>query len=104
MALHARADALTEEIGALATGGQGDSAELHGLVDELGRIQHHLEHREGYGIKNRVEQVLSGLGFREKDLERRTEEFSGGWQMRLALAKLLLSEPTILMLDEPTNP
>jgi ATP-binding cassette subfamily F protein 3 len=103
MALHARADGLAGEIEALAVAGKGESPELRDLVDELGRIQHHLEHREGYGIKTRVEQVLSGLGFRESDLGRATDEFSGGWQMRLALAKLLLREPTILMLDEPTN-
>jgi ATP-binding cassette subfamily F protein 3 len=103
LAMHARAEGIGREIDALAAAGRGDSPELHELVDELGRIQHHLEHREGWSIEAKVEEVLRGLGFRAADLGRRTEEFSGGWQMRIALAKLLLREPTILMLDEPTN-
>ncbi len=103
LALHARVDEIAAEIESLRQAGRGESAEVHELVDEMGHIQHHLEHAEGYGIKTRVEQVLFGLGFRAADLDRPTEEFSGGWQMRLCLAKLLLSEPTLLMLDEPTN-
>ena len=59
--------------------------------------------RDGYNIESRVGAVLSGLGFRREDWERRVEEFSGGWQMRIALAKLLLEEPNLLLLDEPTN-
>ena len=72
-------------------------------MDEMGKLQHHLEHREGWSIGAKVEEVLFGLGFKAKDMQRETSEFSGGWQMRIALAKLLLREPTILMLDEPTN-
>ena len=59
--------------------------------------------RDGYNIESKVGTVLSGLGFRREDWQRRVEEFSGGWQMRIALAKLLLEEPTLLLLDEPTN-
>ena len=69
----------------------------------MGKLQHHLEHREGWSIGAKVEEVLFGLGFKATDMQRETSEFSGGWQMRIALAKLLLREPTILMLDEPTN-
>ncbi len=101
--LHDRVDDITHGINALTTRGITDSPELHDLVDELGEIQHTLEHREGYNIESKVEQVLSGLGFRERDLRRLTDEFSSGWQMRIALAKLLLQEPSILLLDEPTN-
>jgi len=66
-------------------------------------MHHHLEDTEGYTIEVKIRQILSGLGFSEKDFRRQTEEFSGGWQMRIELAKLLLREPTILLLDEPTN-
>ncbi|HUL71550.1 MAG TPA: ABC-F family ATP-binding cassette domain-containing protein [Vicinamibacterales bacterium] len=58
---------------------------------------------EGHSIDLRVSQVLEGLGFSRADFEKRTETFSGGWQMRIALAKLLLGRPTLLLLDEPTN-
>ncbi|MBL0175136.1 MAG: ABC-F family ATP-binding cassette domain-containing protein [Ignavibacteria bacterium] len=103
MALHDRVDEISREINLLSDDGHTDSPELHALVDELGEMQHQLEHREGYNIQTKVTQVLSGLGFREKDIHRMTDEFSGGWQMRIALVKLLLQEPTILLLDEPTN-
>ncbi len=103
LALHDRVDEIARAISRLSDEGHTDSDELHALVGELGDVQHQLEHREGWNIESKVTQVLMGLGFREKDLPRMTEEFSGGWQMRIALAKLLLREPTILLLDEPTN-
>ena len=59
--------------------------------------------RDGYAIESQVGTVLGGLGFPQEDWHRRTEEFSGGWQMRIALAKLLLEKPNLLLLDEPTN-
>ena len=58
---------------------------------------------DGYTIEARAGTVLAGLGFPKEDWSRRTEEFSGGWQMRIALAKLLLERPNVLLLDEPTN-
>jgi ATP-binding cassette, subfamily F, member 3 len=103
IALHERVDALSDEITRATAEGPADAPATLKLIEELGEIQHVLEHREGYNIQARIAQVLSGLGFHEKDFSRNTEEFSGGWQMRIALAKLLLREPTILLLDEPTN-
>jgi len=101
--LHERIREIGDEISVI-TSPQGDnSLRLQTLVNEMGQAQSILENREGYNIEIKVKQVLSGLGFNEKDMSRMTEEFSGGWQMRIALAKLLLREPTILLLDEPTN-
>ncbi len=66
-------------------------------------IDTEFRNRDGYAIEAAAGTVLDGLGFRKEDWSRRTEEFSGGWQMRLALAKLLLEKPSLLLLDEPTN-
>ena len=60
-------------------------------------------HHDIYTLDSQVGAVLGGLGFTKEDWARRTEEFSGGWQMRIALAKLLLQKPSLLLLDEPTN-
>ena len=79
------------------------SDEHHQAIEEFGQIQHQLENRGAYSIKADIIRVLKGLGFSEKDLARPTTEFSGGWLMRVALAKLLLMNPTYLLLDEPTN-
>lgn len=73
------------------------------LLLEYGRLQERFEHLGGYTIESEARAVLGGLGFREKDLVRDASEFSGGWLMRLALAKLLLTRPDVLLLDEPTN-
>ena len=101
--LHIRIDAINKELEVLTENGDPASPEMHTLLEEMGKLQHHLEHRQGYSIEARCKQILSGLGFSERDFTRMTDEFSGGWQMRIELAKLLLREPTMLLLDEPTN-
>ena len=79
------------------------SAEYGDAADRYHSLEHEFRTRDGYSIEAEVGRVLMGLGFRKEDWERQTDEFSGGWQMRLALAKLLLQKPNLLLLDEPTN-
>src|SRR5579872_7002496 len=73
------------------------------VADRFHRLDSEFSARDGYAIEAQVGTVLAGLGFPQRDWKRRTEEFSGGWQMRIALAKLLLEKPNLLLLDEPTN-
>jgi len=79
------------------------SSEYADIADRYHRLEHEFQTRDGYSIEAEVGRVLMGLGFGKEDWHRQTEEFSGGWQMRLALAKLLLQRPNLLLLDEPTN-
>jgi ATP-binding cassette subfamily F protein 3 len=79
------------------------SAEFDAVADRYQRVEHEFRARDGYSIESEVGRVLMGLGFTKEDWQRQTDEFSGGWQMRLALAKLLLQKPNLLLLDEPTN-
>src|SRR5580658_4828400 len=79
------------------------SAEYSAVADRLHHIDSEFRNRDGYAVEAQVGSVLDGLGFRKEDWPRNTEHFSGGWQMRIALAKLLLSKPNLLLLDEPTN-
>jgi ATP-binding cassette subfamily F protein 3 len=79
------------------------SAEYASVADRYHRLEHEFQTRDGYSIEAEVGRVLMGLGFGKEDWPRQTDEFSGGWQMRLALAKLLLQQPNLLLLDEPTN-
>jgi len=73
------------------------------LVDKLTHLQEKFEHLDGYTMQAKAEEILEGIGFSTKDLHRPLREFSGGWRMRVMLAKLLLEKPSCLMLDEPTN-
>jgi ATP-binding cassette, subfamily F, member 3 len=79
------------------------SPEYSAVADRYQRVEHEFRTRDGYSIESEVGRVLMGLGFTKEDWPRLTDEFSGGWQMRLALAKLLLQQPNLLLLDEPTN-
>src|SRR6266436_4318080 len=73
------------------------------LLERYAEVTERFKHLGGYEIDARVADVLKGLGFSLADQQRKTEEFSGGWQMRIALAKLLLARPNLLLMDEPTN-
>ena len=79
------------------------SNEYAQVADRYQRILSEFRLKDGYALDSQVGTVLDGLGFRKEDWTRYTEEFSGGWQMRIALGKLLLSRPNLLLLDEPTN-
>lgn len=73
------------------------------LINQLGEVNHKLEDLDSFTATSKIEKILSGLGFNENDFDRPTEELSGGWQMRIALAKILISQNDVLLLDEPTN-
>ena len=73
------------------------------LVEKLTKLQEKFDHLDGYSMQAKAEEILEGIGFSTKDLHRPLKEFSGGWRMRVMLAKLLLEKPSLLMLDEPTN-
>jgi ATP-binding cassette, subfamily F, member 3 len=78
-------------------------AEHDALLSRYSELQDRFRAADGYRLDLKVATVLRGLGFAQEDFDRPTETFSGGWQMRIALAKLLLGRPTLLLLDEPTN-
>jgi ATP-binding cassette, subfamily F, member 3 len=80
-----------------------EGSEYSNVADRYQKLEHEFVARDGYTLEAQVGQVLTGLGFHRDDWTRPTEEFSGGWQMRIALAKLLLQKPNLLLLDEPTN-
>ena len=99
VALQEELDAAGDKLGELDSA----SEEYKDALDVFGELQLRLEHHDIPGMKLRIERILGGLGFAAADFKRDTKEFSGGWQMRIALAKLLLREPSVLLLDEPTN-
>ncbi|MFJ1473078.1 ABC-F family ATP-binding cassette domain-containing protein [Capnocytophaga cynodegmi] len=80
-----------------------ESESYHNLMDTLSEITHRYEIIGGYQYKGNTEKVLLGLGFQRSDFQKQTDTFSGGWRMRIELAKLLLQNNDILLLDEPTN-
>jgi ATP-binding cassette subfamily F protein 3 len=92
---------INEHPGAESSARPGES--LDTLVHRQAELQEEFERRGGYGIEAEVGRVLDGLGFLPADRDRPTDQFSGGWQMRIALARLLLGRPDVLLLDEPTN-
>ncbi len=105
MAASARTMQLGEEIKAMETAmcEPMDDDALQTLLEKYGDAQEEFEHRGGYDLENRAQAVLTGLGIGPEDYLRPVESFSGGWKMRIALAKILTINPDVLLLDEPTN-
>ena len=103
VAMHAydKAKALEKELDELVRKIEKNSNDelLHQYSDKL----HQFEEAGGYVMQHQTEEVLQGLGFENKDLQRPYREFSGGWRMRVLLAKMILQQPDLLLLDEPTN-
>jgi len=103
VAMHAfdKAKALEKELDRLTKEIESNSSDelLHKYSDKL----HQFEEAGGYTMQYQTEEVLQGLGFENKDLQRPYREFSGGWRMRVLLAKMILQQPDLLLLDEPTN-
>jgi ATP-binding cassette subfamily F protein 3 len=89
---------LEEELSSL-----DDPKEQERLAKEYGKLQERYTLLGGYGLEGEAKRILQGLGFKERDFNRLTNELSGGWLMRIALAKILLQSPDLLLLDEPTN-
>jgi ATP-binding cassette subfamily F protein 3 len=88
----------------MATEQVADDAELlNRLIEELGRLQSRFEALHGYELEARIDKLLPTIGFTVELAERPVGDFSGGWQMRIALGKILLQDPDLLLLDEPTN-
>lgn len=92
-----------EELSASMSELDPHSEQYAQVAERFERADAEFRARDGYAIEAQVGSVLAGLSFRKEDWTRQTEEFSGGWQMRIALAKLLLEKPNLLLLDEPTN-
>ena len=99
LAMEQEMERLMEKIAELDP--EGD--EYQRVSERFHALDTEFQHRDGYSLEAQAGIVLAGLGFPQSDWRRRTEEFSGGWQMRIALAKLLLEKPNLLLLDEPTN-
>ena len=92
-----------EQLGAQLTELDHAGPEYEAAAERFSLLQDRFHALDGYALDAQVGTVLTGLGFGKEDWSRLTDEFSGGWQMRIALAKLLLAKPNLLLLDEPTN-
>lgn len=99
LALREKIDRLSRELHHL----DPRSSPYAEMLEEIGGLELQLDATDPARMKPKIESVLKGLGFKDKDFTRDCSEFSGGWQMRIAMAKLFLQEPEVLLLDEPTN-
>lgn len=97
------ARAIEAELAAVGHAIEGGEGDLDALIEQQARLFEQFEHLDGYRIEARIGRVLDGLGFEAGDRDKRCDAFSGGWQMRIALARVLVRRPQNLLLDEPTN-
>lgn len=96
-------DRLIKEIEKTSPSHGESQREVDALLHTYSNKLHQFEEAGGYNMQHQTEEVLQGLGFENKDLQRPYREFSGGWRMRVLLAKMILQQPDLLLLDEPTN-
>ncbi len=87
----------------LEDAGKMDADEMQKILDQLGEFQEEFEKIGGYDLESSASEILTGLGIPPTDHTKKTEEFSGGWKMRIALAKVLIAKPDLILMDEPTN-
>jgi ATP-binding cassette subfamily F protein 3 len=99
LALQKQLDETGEQLAVMSSG----DPKLDALLERQGELQHLLEGQDVFRIRSGIERILFGLGFSAQDLKKEVRSFSGGWIMRLLLAKILLQKPALLLLDEPTN-
>ena len=99
MAVKEKLDEAEVQLGEM----EPDTEEFYDLIDMMGAWEEQLAAYEPEKMNARIDKVFTGMGFSKQDMERQLDEFSGGWQMRIALGKLLLQGPSLLILDEPTN-
>ncbi|MEN9722904.1 MAG: hypothetical protein RJB38_890 [Pseudomonadota bacterium] len=94
--------AIEKRLGQLAED-PGDGSEMEKILERFGEVQLEFESRGGYDLESRAKEILTGLGISPEDHAKPVEAFSGGWKMRIALAKILVLQPDVLLADEPTN-
>lgn len=99
LALQKQLDTINHQL----SGIDPESADFENLLAKQGELQHQLDQSDIFRMQSQIEKVLMGLGFKESDFSKDCQSFSGGWLMRLMLAKILLAKPALLLLDEPTN-